>query len=131
MGRQPLPLSWVTALLFIDAAMNVQEDVPVPPPLPSAVHCAALFAVTVDGLSHKSGDPEMTAAFVDDAAALRRIVIAGVREWLNAEAVADAAITAEKKVVIAEAEARRVKGDDTPVDLKPCYRVKALGPRGE
>lgn len=125
-----MPLSIMTMLLLLDAAMNAQEAVPVPAPLPSAVRCAALFAVTVDDLRQKSGDAEMTAGFVEDAAALRRIAIAEAGDGPNAEAVADTAIAAEKKTVLAEAEARRARRDDTPVDLKPCYRVKALGPRG-
>lgn len=126
-----MPFVLLPALMLISAAMNAQEAGAPPPPLPSAVHCAALFALTLEELSQKSGDPEMTKGFAEDAAALRKIVIAGVPTGPNAEATADAAIAVEKKVLAVEAATRKAKGDDSAVDLKPCYRVKALGPRGE
>ncbi|MCJ8159458.1 hypothetical protein [Sphingomonas sp. LaA6.9] len=119
-------------LLLLDVPTNTQEAMAdAPAPLPSAVHCAALFSLTHDTLSRKSGDPAMTAGFAEDAAALRRIVIAAEAPASDAEARADAAIAAAKKALIAEQAARAARGDETPQDLNPCYRVKALGPRVE
>lgn len=127
-----MPLSLLAALLLIGAPMDAQEEVPAPPaPLPSAVYCAALFSLTHEALSQKSGDPAMTAGFAEDAATLRRIVIAGEGTAPDAEARADAAIAVEKKALRAEQEAHKAKGDEATEDLSPCYRVKALGPRGE
>lgn len=60
----------------------------------------------------------MTKAFEEDTAALRNIVIA---ERKGAEAAADAAIAAER---------RAIKEPAASFDLKPCYRVKALGAIG-
>lgn len=72
----------------------------------------------------------MTKGFADDAAALRTLVIAQTKSE-NAEAAADRAIAAERALVETAEQQRQAKGDETPADLKPCYRVKALGPRGE
>lgn len=83
--------------------------------LPSAVRCAALFAVTEEALKQKSGDPAMTAGFEADAAALRQIVVDRAK---GDQAEADLAIGAERKTL---------KGEPSPDALKPCYRVKALG----
>jgi len=118
----------LAALLLISAAIGSQEEPTAA--LPGAAHCAALFAFTYDNLKGKSGDPAMTRGFAEDAAALRAIVIAQAKGE-NAEAAADRAIAAERLLVEAGAQQRQAKGDETPVDLKPCYRVKALGPRGE
>jgi len=84
--------------------------------LPSATRCAAVFAITTDELKRKSGDPAMIAGFADDAAALRRIVVSQRR---GDEAAADTAISDERKAMGESAAS---------VDLKLCYRVKALGP---
>lgn len=123
---------WLFAgLLLADTSMNAQESVPeVVHPLPSAVHCAALFSLTHEALVQKSGDRAMTEGFAADAAALRRIVVAAEGPVADAEARADAAITVEKKVLAGQLAARRAKGDDSGDDLSACYRVKALGPRG-
>ncbi|RJF90380.1 hypothetical protein D3876_09000 [Sphingomonas cavernae] len=119
-------------MVLLNVSGNAQEGVvETPAPLPSAVRCAALFSLTHETLSGKSGDPAMTAGFAEDAAALRRIVIAGEAPAPDAEARADAAIAIEKKALVAEQAKRTARGDETTEDLNPCYRVKALGPRGE
>ena len=87
-----------------------------------------MFAITLEALERKSGDPAMTKAFREDTAALRRIVIAEMRQ-ADAEVVADSAISREIAALHGEMHARNV--DETSLDLKSCYRVKALGPRGE
>ena len=109
--------------LFLPFALLLQVAPPPLPPLPSARQCAALFGLTYDTLKAKSGDPAMTQGFADDAAALRRIVIA--QEAGGDAAKADAVIAAERTRLSAE-----VRGSDEAPDLKPCYRVKALGRGG-
>jgi hypothetical protein len=106
----------MTGLMLLAA-----QDAPAASALPSAAHCAALFGITLDQLRQKSGDPAMTAAFTQDTVALRAIVVAelGDAGATEPEATADAAINAERRAIRAPA------GD---FDLKPCYRVKALGP---
>lgn len=126
-----VPLSLLVGLLLVDASMNAQESIPeVVQPLPSAVHCAALFSLTHEMLTQKSGDPSMTEGFAADAAALRRIVIAEEGPAPDAEARADAAISVERKALASQLAARRAKGEDSADELSRCYRVKALGPRG-
>lgn len=102
----------------------VQSAAPAPAPLPSAAYCAAAFGLTLDTLKQKSGDPAMTQGFADDFASLRQIVIA--KE--GSEGAADAAIALERTRLAGEV-ARH--GPDETIDLKPCYRVKALGRGGE
>lgn len=121
-----MALSLMVALALGYAAAG-QED-RAPEPLPSAVFCAALFAITLENLQKKTGDAQMTKGFREDAAALRRIVIAGF-DGPNAEAAADAAIAREKRALSQQMAA--MSPSDPPIDPKPCYRVKALGPRGE
>lgn len=123
---QRLALFWSMALLWGTAALS--QGTAAPAPLPSAVRCTAMFAITLEALERKSGDPAMTKAFREDTAALRRIVITETRQ-ADAEVVADSAISREIAVLHGEMHARNV--DETSLDLKSCYRVKALGPRGE
>jgi 2-keto-4-pentenoate hydratase len=106
---------WFTAALLLLAG----QDAPAASALPSAARCTALFAITLEQLKQKSGDPAMTAGFVEDTAALRAIVIAEQRAAPDPQAAADAEIAAERRAV-------REAPED--FDLKPCYRVKALGP---
>ena len=109
--------------LFLPLALLLQVTPPpvLPPPLPSARHCAAVFGRTYDTLKAKSGDPAMTQGFAEDMEALRRIVIA--QEAGGDTGKADAAIAAERT--------RLEAAPDETLDLKPCYRVKALGRGGE
>ena len=108
--------------LFLPLALLLQvTPPPVQAPLPSARYCAALFGRTSDMLSARSGDPAMTQGFVDDTATLRRIVIA--QETSGDAGRADAAIAAERT--------RLEAAPDEALDLKLCYRVKALGRGGE
>jgi hypothetical protein len=100
-----------TTFIFLVSAAQIAPT----SELPSAARCTALFAITLDQLRQKSGDPAMTKAFEDDTAALRNIVIA---ERKGVHAAADAAIAAER---------RAIKEPPASFDLKPCYRVKALG----
>ncbi|MBB5686238.1 hypothetical protein [Sphingobium boeckii] len=102
----------------------MQSGSPPPAPLPSAAYCAAAFALTYDILKQKSGDPVMTQGFADDVAALRLIAI----EKEGSEPAADAAIAVERTRLNADM-AKRAPED--VIDLKPCYRVKALGRGGE
>jgi len=111
--------SWLSAVLLLLAFG--QEAPPATSALPSAARCAALFAITLDQLKQKSGDPAMTAAFAQDTAALRAIVVAEQRAAADPAAAADALIAAER---------RAVREPPENFDLKPCYRVKALGPIG-
>jgi len=110
--------------LFLPLVLLLQPvSPPALPPLPSARQCAALFAMTYDTLRQKSGDPAMTAGFGEDAAALRRIVID--QEAGGDAAKADGAIAAERSRLVEAGTAIET------IDLKPCYRVKALGRGGE
>ena len=118
-GVRSLPLFLPLALLLQVAPPPVLA--PVLAPLPSARSCAALFGRTFDMLRARSGDPAMTQGFADDAAALRRIVIA--QETGGDAAKADAAIATERT--------RLESAPEETLDLKPCYRVKALGRGGE
>lgn len=106
---------WVFAVLLLAFG----QDAPAASALPSAARCTALFEITLEQLKQKSGDRAMTAGFVADTAALRAIVIAEQRAAADPAAAADAEIAAERRAV------RELPED---FDLKPCYRVKALGP---
>lgn len=107
--------------LFLPFLLLQAAPPSLPPPLPSARQCAALFGLTYDTLKAKSGDPAMTQGFAEDAAALRRIVIE--QEAGGDASKADAAIAAERT--------RLEAAPDEALDLKLCYRVKALGRGGE
>jgi len=108
---------WLSAALLLAFG----QETPAASALPSAARCTALFQLTLDQLKQKSGDPAMTAAFVEDTAALRAIVVAEQRTAPDPQAAADAAIASERRAVREAPES---------FDLKPCYRVKALGPIG-
>lgn len=107
----------IVTWLFMD---GTAEKIPRSGVLPSAAYCTAAFDVTFEQLSAKSGDPEMTRAFREDAKILRTITIAEAQS----EAIADAAIAAARRDI----GKKRHSTGETP-DLAPCYRVKALGPR--
>lgn len=121
-----MALSGMLALALGISAFGPGEGAPLP--LPSPVYCAALFSITLEELENKSGDADMTRGFREDAAALRQIVVAQMG-GARGQVAADAAIGKEKTRLKAEMQAR--KPDDPVIDLKSCYRVKALGPRGE
>lgn len=106
---------WLSAALLL----ALGQDAPASSALPSAARCTALFEITLEQLKQKSGDRAMTAGFAADAAALRAIVVAEQRAVADPSAAADAEISAERRAV------RELPED---FDLKPCYRVKALGP---
>ena len=107
-------------ILFLLLLLGAQGD-PVPKDLPSAARCTALFGSMLDQLRQKSGDPTMTKAFEEDIVALRNIVVAERRNAPDPQAAAEAVIAAER---------RTIQGPAEGMDLKPCYRVKALGPLG-
>lgn len=110
--------SWLSAALLM---LAFGQDAPVTSALPSAARCTALFSITLDQLKRKSGDRAMTAAFTQDTAALRAIVVAEQHAAADPAAAAEALIAAER---------RAVREPPESFDLKPCYRVKALGPIG-
>ena len=111
-------------ITLLTIALLMQAGNPAPAPLPSAAYCAAAFGLTYDMLKQKSGDPAMTQGFADDFAALRQIVI----DKEGSDGAADSAISVERTKLMAETAKHAA---DETIDLKPCYRVKALGRGGE